>query len=262
MNCQEFRTYLHGYVDGELDVRATLAGDAHIVHCDACAGAVAGERQFRHLLARQPRETAPPEFRARIITLCREEERRRRRRWVALPALAAAVLILAVALPLLTPRQDTALVGSLVDKHITYSQIEDPAELVSADRGEVAAWFRERVGMQITVPDYSAAGIHLVGARISEVGARTAAYVLYRKGQVLMSVFTVAGPDGPRSLGGTATTYRGQPYSQQEYKGYRTVSWVEGDAVFGLVSMLDYTALLECADSLRTERARARGVRL
>jgi hypothetical protein len=33
------------------------------------------------------------------------------------------------------------------------------------------------------------------------------------------------------------------------------VAWSDGRAVFGLVSMLDYEALLQCADRLRAERA-------
>ena len=36
---------------------------------------------------------------------------------------------------------------------------------------------------------------------------------------------------------------------------HRTVSWSDGQVLFGLVSMLDYEALLECADRLRIERA-------
>jgi len=55
-------------------------------------------------------------------------------------------------------------------------------------------------------------------------------------------------------LNGTRVSYRGQEYVTQERKGYRTVSWTDGQAVFGLVSMLDYQALLECADRLREAR--------
>jgi len=40
-----------------------------------------------------------------------------------------------------------------------------------------------------------------------------------------------------------------------DVKGFRTVAWTEGHALFGLVSALDYDALLECADRLRLERA-------
>jgi hypothetical protein len=62
----------------------------------------------------------------------------------------------------------------------------------------------------------------------------------------------LAGDHG--ALGGTRVSYRGQEYVAQERNGYRTVSWTEGQAVFGLVSMLDYPALLECADRLREAR--------
>jgi hypothetical protein len=60
------------------------------------------------------------------------------------------------------------------------------------------------------------------------------------------------------SLPGTRTTYRGQSYITYEREGYRTVSWTEDEMVFGLVSTLDYSALLECADRLRQERAARR----
>jgi len=49
-------------------------------------------------------------------------------------------------------------------------------------------------------------------------------------------------------------SYRGQDYRAYEQKGFRTVSWAEGQVLYGLVSMLDYEALLECADRLRAER--------
>jgi hypothetical protein len=51
------------------------------------------------------------------------------------------------------------------------------------------------------------------------------------------------------------TGFRGHEYVMNDVKGYRTVSWTEGQVLFSLVSALDYDALLECADHLRVERA-------
>jgi hypothetical protein len=88
------------------------------------------------------------------------------------------------------------------------------------------------------------------------VAGRKTAFVLYDKGHTLLSVFTVPPPPGGEVvLDGRRVTYRGQDYRTQERDGYRTVAWVEGQTAFGLVSMLDYEALLECADRLRVERA-------
>ena len=78
---------------------------------------------------------------------------------------------------------------------------------------------------------------------------------MYEKGHTLLSVFIAPAPR-EADAGGTPVTFRGYAYATREQKGYRTVSWTEGGVVFGLVSMLDDEALLECADRLRDERAR------
>ncbi len=80
MNCAEFRTRLHPYVDGELPVSETAAADAHGVECRACAELARSEREFRRVLRRQPRDVAPPELRARIVGRVR-----RQARWRSVP---------------------------------------------------------------------------------------------------------------------------------------------------------------------------------
>jgi len=257
MTCLEVEARLHPYVDGELPVEETAAADAHVVGCAACAALVRRERAFRRLLRQQPRESAPPELRTRVAGAVRQEARRGGRRvsWLAAPALAAAAaLVVAVAVSAWRPSEP--LVNDLVDKHIAYAQLERPAELASTDPGEVAEWFRQRAGMRVTVPDYSPSGIRLVGARLAEAHERRAAYLLYEKGRTLLSVFMLPLPDDAARPGGTPVSYRGHEYRRDERKGYHTVTWLDGRAVFGLVSSLDYEALLECADRLRLERAR------
>jgi hypothetical protein len=92
---------------------------------------------------------------------------------------------------------------------------------------------------------------------VVEVGEQRAAWVIYEKGRTLMSVFIAPVAAGGPRLEGARVSFRGHEYLTSERKGYRTVSWTDGPAVFGLVSMLDYQALLECADRLRLTRAEA-----
>jgi len=256
MSCSEFAAQLHPYVDGELPPGGIAAADAHAANCPGCAELARNEREFRRLLRRQPRETAPPELRARIVERIRSGERRARLRpWLVAPALAAAAAALVVFL-LLPARHSASLVGNLVDKHIAYAQVARPAELASTDPAEIEAWFRQRAGLRVAVPDYSPAGIQLIGARLTDAQERKAAYLLYEKGHTLLSVFMVPAT-AEDSLGeGQRVTYRGHKYLTRETKGYRSVTWNDGRAVFGLVSMLDYDALLECADRLRVARER------
>ena len=255
MNCREFVACLQPYVDGELPVGDTTAAQAHVAECPRCADLAAREHGFRQLLRRQPREPASPELRARIVTRLQAERRRITfRPWLVAPVLAAAAALL-ITLVLPGGRPPTSLVGELVDKHIAYAQIDRPAEFASNDRVEVADWFRQRAGLRIIVPDYSASGIRLVGARLADAHERKAAYLLYEKGRTLLSVFMVSLPKPDVPLSGTRVTFGGHQYVTQEWKGHRTVAWADGTALFGLVSMLDYDALLECADRLRSERA-------
>jgi mycothiol system anti-sigma-R factor len=242
-------------VDGELTVSEIAAVEGHCLECPQCAALVGAERDFRQLLRRQPREMAPVELRARIRRRIRREAIvTTSRRWLPVSAVAAAAAIIAfVLVPARTP---PPLVADLVDKHIAYAQIERPAELASTDPREVVEWFQTRAGMRVTVPDYSPAGIHLAGARLAEAHERKAAYLLYEKGRTLLSVFMVPGSVADVTLPGRRVSYRGHEYMTDERKGFRTVSWTDGQAIYGLVSVLDYDALLECADRLREERAR------
>ncbi len=256
MTCGEFAAQLHPYVDGELPPPDIVAADAHAADCPGCAELARSEREFRRLLRRQPRDAAPPELRARIVARVRSGERRAGLRpWLVAPALAAAAAVLVVFL--LPPRHESSsLVGELVDKHIAYAQVARPAELASTDPAEIEAWFRQRAGLRVAVPDYSPAGIQLIGARLADAQERKAAYLLYEKGHTLLSVFMVPAAAQDTLGDGQRVSYRGYKYLTREMKGYRSVTWNDGRAVFGLVSMLDYDALLECADRLRVTRAR------
>jgi anti-sigma factor RsiW len=260
MNCREFDARLHAFVDGELDAGPMADAEAHVSTCPDCHGRTDGQRRFRQLLRQQPKEAAPAEFRARMLALARREcTRKKVRVWLGTPALAAAVLLLAFVLmarSLSTGGHEPDLVGSLVDKHLAYAQLEGPAEFSSTERPAVAAWFRQRTGLRVPVPDLSPAGIQLVGARIAEADQQKVAYLLYEKGHVLMSVFMVPEVSRRAPLAGKPMSFRGQEYVALERQGLRTVSWRVGQTLFSLVSTLDYNALLECADQLRAERAR------
>jgi anti-sigma factor (TIGR02949 family) len=259
MNCVELHARVHPYVDGELSIDDVTAASAHLAACSPCAALVRRTRAFRRALRQQPREAAPPELRARIVAGVRREARTKlvkRGWWVAVPvATAAAVLLALTVMP--AWRQPSMVIADLVDKHIAYAQLERPAELASTDAAEISDWFLRRADLRVTVPDYSPSGIRLIGARLAESHERRAAYLLYEKGRTLLSVFMLPAGDHDARIRGTRVSYRGQDYVTAERKGYHTVAWADGQAVFGLVSSLDYDALLECADRLRAQRAHA-----
>ncbi len=120
MNCIEFEARLHPYVDGELDVNEMPAANAHLAQCEECQARLERERQFRQLLRRQPRESAPPEFRAMIGARIRRSARLAAiRPWLVGTAAAAAVLLVVSLLPGLRP-------GSSLTTHFTYALPQSP----------------------------------------------------------------------------------------------------------------------------------------
>jgi mycothiol system anti-sigma-R factor len=256
MNCQDFLARLHPYVDGELAVEETAAASQHASECRDCGARFRDEQAFRQFLRRQPQEAASAEFRARIAARLRAERRRRLTRpWLIAPVAAGALAATVVMVITFGVSPTASLVDELVDKHNVYAQVNHPAELATDDRLAIERWFAQRADLRVVVPDYSAASIRLVGARLAETRDRKTVYLLYEKGSTLLSVFMV--PRSPREgrLGGTTVAYRGHNYLTRELKGYRTVAWRDEHATFGLVSMLDNDAILECADRLRVERA-------
>jgi anti-sigma factor (TIGR02949 family) len=219
MSCADVRARLEGYVDGELTVGDTTAIDTHLSACEPCAWLARREREFRRTLRRQPREAAPPELRARIVNDIRRQSRLRAARSTVMPVAAvAAAIVLALLMP--WSRQAPPLVVDLVDKHIAYSQIDRPAELTTSDPHEISAWFVTRAGMRVTMPDYSPAGILLVGARLADAHERKAAYLLYEKGRTLLSVFIVPMSTGDAEAHGRIVSYRGHAYSAYEQKDF------------------------------------------
>jgi len=101
MNCGDVRAKLHAYVDGELPVNEITDVDSHCVECRECAALARAEREFRQLLRRQPREAAPAELRARIVSRVRRESVvALGRPWLLAPiAAAVAAVVVMVLLP-------------------------------------------------------------------------------------------------------------------------------------------------------------------
>ena len=119
----------------------------------------------------------------------------------------------------------------------------------SSDRAEVEAWFRQRAGLRVTVPDYSPAGIRLIGGRLADAHERQAAYLLYEKGRNLISLFAFPGQGLALTSGGWARVGDGRFYVAK-VNGAEVVVWTQGPLAYALVSSLDREALLECADTV------------
>jgi anti-sigma factor (TIGR02949 family) len=263
MTCEELRTVFQAYVDRELPVGDMLAAEHHLTFCMACQWRYAVERDFRTALRQKaPRERAPAELEARVRGAVRAVDRRRRLRtsvrWLSVPAAIAALalLILWGQNPRGEQTQTPPLVAELVGKHLMYSRLDAPAEITTSDRRAVAGWFGQRVRFEVPVPDFSPSGIRLLGGRLSELGDREVAYLLYEKGRNLVSflAFPRKGLTFPQT---EWVTYEGNTYVATHFRGYEVVLWSDGDMAYALISGLSRDSLLECATAALRERLAA-----
>jgi anti-sigma factor RsiW len=168
-------------------------------------------------------------------------------------ALAASVLLLSLGgllgYLIATPRAQPALhplVAELVMEHMKFAPLENPAELSSGDTQQVAVWVQGRTGHHVQVPDYSSAGIRLLGGRVTRLAGHRAAYIVYEKGRNIISLFSFprygASLEGLEEVRQTCMVFR-----TAEYQGKRILMWDSGEMTYALVSDADWDELVRCA---------------
>jgi anti-sigma factor RsiW len=254
MTCQELCLCLGAHLDGELDVERGLAANEHLAFCMPCQWAYAQERELRTLVRTGlRRDRAPAGLAERIRVALREAEGERvrpvARRWLRWTLPVAAVLLLAAGIGLWGTPAPAPVVSELVTKHIVYSRLEAPAEIVSTSQEAVSGWFRGRVRFEVPVPDFTPSGIHLVGARLSDLSDRQVAYLLYEKGRSLVSLFAFPRKGLVLPTQGWVRAGDAEFYVS-ELRGTEVVLWTQGELAYALVSSLDRASLLECAETV------------
>ena len=196
LSCEQVRSLLAPWVDGEIGAAERAGMDAHLGVCAPCATRAAGERAARDVLQRtRPAllaDKAPDALRARV----RAHAARRPpalRSWRRLPIAIAATLVLAfsgLTLHVATGRSTTLLAAQLAADHVK-------CHLTEPDRGRVNATdvqhrLAELYGFHARVPESSPdERLTLIGARRCLTGEGTNAHILYRLDDRPVSLYVV-----------------------------------------------------------------------
>ncbi len=263
MASHEVARYLQAYCDGEIEASKMLEVEAHLETCSSCRHAVEAEQAFREeLRTKIAREPVPRHVAERLRSALNEVEEVERRRPTYAPAwgerapllaLAASVLlVVGVVLGYLIGQSDSKaevhpLVMELVGEHTRITLREDPAELSTRDTQQVALWVQGRIGHAVHVPDYSSTGIQLLGGRVTRLGGRPAAYIVYEKGRNIISLFSFPGYEA--SLSGLKEIRRdGRTFLTGEYRGQQMLLWESGNMTYVLISNVGWSELFQCAE--------------
>ena len=219
MNCESAKTQLHGYLDGELDDRATADIEAHFSQCRECARELADLEQLRKTLRNLPRHVAPTALRARLEQTAASSATPPRpapyRYWKFAASLLLAYLLGAGTLWYARSGNDSTndnvLAQSLLESHLRALVASNPVDVVSSNRHVVKPWFSGRVALSPPVADFADEGFPLVGGRIDYIDHQRAAVLVYSHGQHVIDIYFLAAhtrssTEPPRRINGYALT--------------------------------------------------------
>jgi anti-sigma factor RsiW len=248
MNCHDAQTWLHPYLDGELDANCTLQYEQHVRACPACAAILAEQKR---LLTAMKTDAlyyrAPDRLRERLRTLAGEPVARRLRMrwsWVAVAACMLVCIGTGYLIAQLTDAKTDHLNREVVSSHIRSLQAERSrlVDVRSSDRHEVKPWFNDRLDFAPAVRELGKQGFPLIGGRLDYIDGRPVAALVYQRRKHVISVFLWP------SAGHVDT-----PVQQETRQGFHLIHFARSGMNYWIASDLERAELSELAETFRAD---------
>jgi anti-sigma factor RsiW len=237
---------LHAYADGQLGPHEAREVEQLLQHNEEARKLVADIRQQQMALQRAFHpvlaETIPPALlrsaRRPDVALARWPK------WAMAAGLAALIVGGASGwfVGALTGGSAMAetLPGRALDAYSVYGpEAKHAVEVSAADKAQLEAWFTERIGVKIAVPDLSARGYSLLGGRLLTEGAKPAGLLIYENAAKKRLVVYVAAND----------LHTNVPMKVEKRGGLVSCFWVEPDLVYALAGEQPASEMLPLADA-------------
>lgn len=246
MNCENMRTALHGYFDGELDAARAEQFEQHLENCRECTSALEREESLRSSLQHAHLyEPAPAGLRMKVSAKIGDSAQasgdQHFSTWQWLAAAAAILIIVSLAWYALPPFGNGVstwplTAQALIDAHIRSLQPGHLTDVTSSDQHTVKPWFNGRIDFAPPVKDYAAQGFPLIGGRLDVLNGRNVAALVYGRRKHFINVFVWATKE--------KSTPIQAPDSRQ---GYQWLHWRSGGMEFCAISDVTTSDLYELA---------------
>lgn len=253
MDCREAEQFVDLRLDGEIEPADGALLEAHLANCPACRHSFNTKGTcLAHLRSRLrgscEAAIAPTALRARIMGRVNEEARGHCRAWGRAVPMTLGLSMIAVLSWSWT--QGPSLIP---DEAVTRHSVNLPPE-VRADDGthRVQHFLQNNLRYPVAIPrfEHRNPNVKLVGARLSSLDDREAAYMIYDHRGARLSVFAYPKPAHFSRPSGFEEVRAGRRVLLVgQRRGYNVVAWEDGDVVYSMVSDLDPGELLELAST-------------
>lgn len=252
MKCPEVEHLADLNLDGEVEGPERAEFEAHLAACPPCRRTFQGRAHVQSCIKERLQTAADvpasENLRAQVCQKLRVADHTAPTRLPfrrALPATLAVgtLFILSWSLakrPSLDPEEPVA-----------HHSRNLPPEVRNTSGDEVDRLFERNLRYPVRVPRFRRAGqrrgdVQLVGARLSNIANRDAAYVMYDDHGARISLFAVPS-DGRFEMPETFSrrVVHGIPVRIGEHRGYNVVAWEQGKLMYALVSSVDPDVLVK-----------------
>ncbi len=243
MNCQEIRTAIDGYVDGELGPIHNREIEQHLQDCAACSTVYNGHQALRAALRtgslyRTASTTLRRRIRSSLSRATKDEPVLSAHlwRWAGIAASLALVAILTWRfVPLLEgPPADDLLIQEVTANHVRSLMVSHLVDIPSSDRHVIKPWFTGKLDFAPSVSDLADHGFPLIGGRLDYLGNRAVAAVVYKRREHVINLFIWPATHTPSG--------ESKPVTHQ---GYHHLHWSDSGMMFWVVSDLNSRELQE-----------------
>jgi len=238
VTCDEARSLIHAYADGELDLRSSLELEQHLGQCASCAREYEGITALRSALKQnlsyyEASDSVKGRIRSSSRAAIRAETRSRSLRTVApyawrWPAAVAAIMLIGISLRGVMsgpPSMSDALGREVVASHVRSLMANHLTDVPSSNQHTVKPWFDGKLDFAPVVLDLAGQGFPLVGGRLDFIDGHPAAAMVYRYRLHVINLFTWP----------TEHAADTQP-SLAMNEGYNSVHWTEAGMEYWAVS--------------------------
>jgi anti-sigma factor RsiW len=261
MDCTDIERLLDPWLDGEVTGRDAADAAAHVDGCPRCHAEASRRRAVRDGIRSSLRAAmgpgaagaaAPEGLRLRIVEAIGRERRPLWRRVLApVPIAAAVACTLAVMLVVAMARAQDPLVEEAVQWHARGLPLEVTAADAAIDA--VPEWFKGKLDFHPRPPRFTRPDIRLVGARLSHISDRPAAYMRYELPRGHAGLFIVEDVDGRLFPGSVFSAREGEVRIVAAH-GYNIAVWHRDGIAYSLVSDLDAAQLEALLHATAVER--------